>query len=116
MNQVQRELRQIGLFCIAGFCLLAFVFCTPNFADQSGLAFFETAKVSTWRELYDWPAAWCSLKIILLSLGLFLLIDAIGTLLALVRFKSLALTVFLLHIVPGCGLLIGSYYLLKALL
>ncbi len=72
--------------------------------------------MSTWRNLYDWPAAWCSVKIILFSVGLFLVIDAIGSLLALVRLKSLALSVFLLHIVPGCGLLFGGYYLLKALL
>jgi hypothetical protein len=92
------------------------VFFTPNPADQSRWAFFQVAKMSPWHQPLDWPAAWCSLKIIVLCLGLFLVIDAVGSLLALTRIKSLALSVFFLHVVPGFGILVGGYYLLKALL
>jgi len=116
MTQEQKELKQIRFFCVAGLLLLAVVFFAPDSTNQPGLGFFHTAKMSTWRALYDWPAAWCSLKIILLSVGLFFVIDALGSLLALVRFKSLALSVFLLHIVPATGIMLGSYYLIKALL
>jgi hypothetical protein len=116
MTQEQKELKQIRFFCIAGILLLAVVFFAPDSTNRPGLGFFQTAKISTWSNLYDWPAAWCSVKIILLSVGLFLVIDAIGSLLALVRLKSLALSVFLLHIIPATGLLFGGYYLLKALL
>ena len=72
--------------------------------------------MSTWRQLYDWPAAWCSVKIILLSLGLLLVIDATESFLALVRFKSVALFVLYLQVIPALGILAGSYYLIKALL
>jgi hypothetical protein len=116
MTQEQKELKQISFFCIAGLLLLVVVFFAPDTTNRPGLGFFKTAKMSTWHALFDWPAAWCSVKIILLSIGLFLVIDAIGSLLALIRFKSLALSVFLLHIVPAAGILFGSYYLLKALL
>ena len=116
MTQEQKELKQIRYFCVGGLFLLAVVLFAPDSTNHPGLGFFQTAKMSTWRNLYDWPAAWCSVKIILLSIGLFLVIDAIGSLLALIRLKSLALSVFLLHIVPASGILFGSYYLIKALL
>jgi hypothetical protein len=117
MNPLQKiELRHLYSFCVLGLCLIGIVFFTPNPADQPRWAFFQVAKMSTWRQLYDWPAAWCSLKIIVLSLGLFLVIDAIGSLLALRGLKSMALSVFFLHIVPCLGILVGGYYLVKALL
>lgn len=116
MSQELREFKQIGFFSLVGFCLLGVAYLTPNATDQAGWEFFRTAKMSTWRHLYDWPAAWCSLKIVVFSLGLFLVIDAMGTLLALIRLKTLALSVFFMHALPGVGILAGGYYLLKALL
>ena len=114
--EYKKELRQLRFLCILGFCLVGVAIFAPNTAHQSPWSFFQTAKMSTWRQLYDWPAAWCSVKIILLSLGLLLVIDATESFLALVRFKSVALFVLYLQVIPALGILAGSYYLLKALL
>lgn len=64
----------------------------------------------------DYPAAWCSFKIILLCLGLFLVIESVGTILSVLKLKAIALPAYCLHLVPGPGVLLGSYCLLKALL
>lgn len=101
---------------ILGFFLMALALLTPNANEPYSGSFFQTAQVSTWQNLFDWPAAWCSVKIILLSVGLFLVIDSVGTALALIHLKSLALSVFFLHIVPSLGFLTGAYFLIKALL
>ena len=71
---------------------------------------------TTWRNLLDFPAAWCSVKIILFSFGLFLLIESAGTLLSVRKHKSLALSVYFMQAVPCFGLLCGVFYLLKSLL
>jgi hypothetical protein len=43
----------------------------------------ETATASSWHRLFDLNAAWCRLKIILASIGHFLVIDLLGTILAI---------------------------------
>jgi len=61
-------------------------------------------------------AAWCSLKIILINVGLILVIDSFGTALLRLKHQDLAVKVFVLHLVPFLVFLVGDYYLLKALL
>jgi len=56
------------------------------------------------------------LKIILSSIGLFLVIESAGTILSLRKRKSLALSVFFLQTLPCLGFLFGSFYLMKSLL
>ena len=112
----QREIyRQVGLLSLVGFGLLGFAFFAPNVGGHSG-SFFSVAMQTTWENLLDWPAVWCSLKIILLSVGLFLIIESTGTVLAVKKLKSLVLPVFLMQAVPLLGLLFGGYYLVKSLL
>ena len=42
----------------------------PYPGRQEGRSLFEVARDSSWRNLGDWPAAWCSIKLILLALGI----------------------------------------------
>lgn len=70
---------------------------------------------SVWSRLFELPAAWCSLKIILSGVGLMLLIESFGTILARLNHTRLAVMVFTLEVVPCVVLLIGSYYLVKAM-
>ena len=109
-------LRQVGLLCLIGFCLWAVVWFSPDAGKNQHTSFIKVAGASSWGEPGDFAAAWCSLKIILLSVGLFLFIESAGTLLAVLRRKYLALTVFSLQVVPLLGFLSGSYCLVKALL
>ena len=60
-------------------------------------------------------AAWCSCKIILLSLGLFLVIECLGTFLAISNRRPAAWTIYSLQILPCLGFLLGGYCLIKAL-
>lgn len=115
-NPVSNEIKQIRWFCLLGVCLIGIAIFSPSAAHQPGWSFFQIAQTSPWGQPLDWPAAWCSLKIILFSFGSFLLVEAVGSLLALAKLTSLALSVFFLHLVSGLGMLVGTYYLLKALL
>jgi len=108
--------RQVGLLCLIGAGLLAVVLFSPDAGQNQHTSFIKVAGASSWLEPGDFAAAWCSLKIILLSVGLFLFIESAGTLLAVMRRKHLALTVFLLQVVPLLGFVSGSYCFVKALL
>lgn len=74
------------------------------------------AKATAWQNPGDWKAAWCSLKIILLSVaGLFLVLFVEETLLFLQR-TTIANLFLLSVLLPVIGFGIGLYYLLKSLL
>jgi len=115
MNGQRKIYRQTSLLSVVGLGLLGFAFFSPDPGGHSG-SFFSVAMQCTWQDLLELPAAWSSLKIILLSVGLFLIIESTGTVLAVRKFKSLVLPVFLMQAVPCLGLLFGGYYLIKSLL
>ena len=115
MNRQQIILRQVGLLCLIGIGLFGITFFAPDAAPHRG-AFFQPALETSWQRLLDLPAVWASIKIILFCIGLFLVIESAGTVLSVLKFKSLALLIFLLQVVPCCGLVCGSYYLVKSLL
>ena len=96
----------LGLFGIATYL--------PGGGLQS-LTFFKMAWNSSWRQWWEIPAAWGSFKIILFSLGLLLIIEAVGTALGRHNRRQLAVTIFALQAVSGLGILTGLYCLVKAL-
>jgi hypothetical protein len=111
----QPQSQTVSLYAM-GFYLLAIVFLSPHAGCWEGMSFFKVAQLSPWDRWWDWAAAWCSLKIILLSLGIFSLIIAIGMLLKAFRRESLAKGILLLCAAPILGFWLGVYYLFKALL
>lgn len=115
MNRQPKVLRQASLVCLIGIGLLGVVFFGPD-ADPRQGAFFQAAMQTTWRHVLDLPAVWSSVKIILFSVGLALLIESAGTMLAMLKLKSLALSVFFLQALPLLGLLCGGFYFVKSLL
>lgn len=115
MNSQREIYFHTTLLSLIGLSLLVFSFLAPGIGQQEG-SFFRAAMQSDWRNLLQLPAAWCSLRIILLSISLFLLIESMGTILAVKKIKSLVLPVFLMQVVPCLGLLFGGYYLVKSLL
>ena len=82
---------------------------------RAGGSYFRNCQFLVWGCPLEWAAAWCSLKIILLSVGLFLVVDVLGTVLLWLRRKELAMVVFLTQIVSVFVFGVGGYYLLKAL-
>ena len=106
-----------SILFVTGISLISLAIFTPNAAGhQATGSFFKIAASAQWGKLFDQTAAWCSFKIILLSLGLFLVIDVLGTILLVLKHKKLAWMVYAGHIAPCVGVLIGTYCLIKALL
>jgi hypothetical protein len=106
---------QCGYFLLVGISLINLAFFAPPAAGESAAGLFKAATLSTWEKPLDLPAAWCSFKIILLSLGLFLVIECLGTYLALANRRWLARIIYSLHLLPSLGFLAGGYYFIKAL-
>ena len=108
---------QTALFLYAlGFCLLAIVVLAPDAGHVAGRSFFKVAEASPWDRWWDWAAAWCSVKIILLSLGAGSLLSALAILLKLLHRHSLAHAVFMLAAVFFSAFCMGAFFLVKAVL
>lgn len=115
MNE-RRTYSQCRNFFLTGISLVCIAFFAPDAAENPAGGFFQYALKSSWGHLLNLPAAWCSFKIVILSLGLFLIVECLGTILAVAGQRRLAWTVYSLHLVSGAGFLVGSYYFIKALL
>jgi hypothetical protein len=102
--------------CLIGGCVLAIVFLTPNAGHEQHRSFLAVARDSLWSQFADWPAAWCSVKILLLGTGALLVLDAMGNLMIRLKQEVLGLGLFCLGLVPVLLLIFGSYELVKALL
>jgi len=112
----KKTFRHGGGFLLMGISLMGLAFFGPDAAGQRGGDFFQMAAAAAWGDWFNLAAAWCSCKIILLSLGLFLVLECLGTLLAVAGRRRLAWAVYALHLLPALGFLTGGYCLLKALL
>jgi hypothetical protein len=110
----QEPQRKILLLYFTGFFLLTVVFLSPHAGYLDGESFFSIARSSPWERWGDWPAAWCSLKLIFLSLGVFLVLRALGSLLKLSAQRTPAKIVLTLISAPIVGFWLGLYYLIKA--
>ena len=115
MNRSQFINKQIGGLFLAGICVLGLVFFAPDAAHRHNGAFFKIARATSWHRPFELSAAWCSVKIILASVGLFLVIESLGSALARSKHQDLTLTVFSLQLLSVLVFLIGNYYLVKAL-
>ena len=111
MNPDQEINYKIALALAVSFCLFTLVFATPNDAPGPSWAFVQVARATSWHRLLDWPAAWCSLKILLCSVAMFLTFDALGTILIRLKRKTLAEVFFVSAVLPLVGFLVGDYYL-----
>jgi uncharacterized membrane protein SpoIIM required for sporulation len=117
---MKREL-EIGsratLLFASGLCLVGFVLFAPDAGHHRGLGFIHFVRQTSWHHRpFDWPAVWCSMKIILLSLGMALIIEAFGTILMKRGYELIGFLAYLLHVFPVLGLLAGGYYLVESLL
>jgi hypothetical protein len=110
----QETQRKILLLYFTGFFFLTIVFLSPHAGYLDGESFISIARSSPWERWGDWPAAWCSLKVIFLSMGVFLVLRALGGLLRLSAGKTPGNVVLTLTGAPIAGFWIGLYYLIKA--
>lgn len=117
MTREERELMSGAWpLCLIGVAFLACTYFTPHPGYQDGVSFFDVARNTQWGNLYDWPAAWCSVKVILLSVGLLFLTFWLTTMVGLSVPKTLERVLVLLMALPCLGILAGMYFLVKAVL
>ncbi len=115
MLQKQKETqRNVLLYYSVGFCFLTVVFLSPHAGYLNGESFFRVACSSPWERWGDWPAAWCSMKIILLSAGVFLVLCALAGWLGLSFRKMPGKLLLTLTSAPIVGFWLGLYCLIKA--
>jgi hypothetical protein len=110
------ELRNAIRLCLIGGCVLAFVFLTPDAGRQIHQSFFAVARQSLWSHIADWSAAWCSVKIILLGIGVFLMVDALGSLMIRMKNDVFGVGLLCLGVFPVLLTMFGCFELVKALL
>jgi hypothetical protein len=108
--------KKITFFFIIGICLMGFAVVTPDPGHHRGLGIVQGARETIYAHPLDWEAAWCSIKIILFSLGLGLLIESLGTFFMRREYTLLGFFVHLMHILPALGLLAGGFYFIKSLI
>ena len=101
---------------LTGIVLFGLVFFTPDAGNLHGSNFFTFAAATTGQRWWEWSAIWCSVKIIVFCIGLCLTIEAVGSQLAVIKLKRLALAVLCLQFGVALGFLAGGYYFIKALL
>jgi hypothetical protein len=101
---------------LLGIIPLAIVFLTPDAGRPIGRSFVRVAFDASWRDLGDVAAAWCGLKILLLSFGAVMLTDAVSKVMEAMRHEALAVAASFAALVPLSGLALGFYEVLKALL
>lgn len=98
---------------LLGSCVVAFVYFSPDAGHQAHKSFFTIAYEAHWSWHSNWAAVWCSVKIILLGIGGFLIVDAFGNLAIRMKKETLGLGVFCLGMAPVWLCVFGSYELVK---
>lgn len=116
MRRQDRQLADAAKFFWIGTFLLLVVFLTPDAGRMEHRSFFAVARSSPWSQLFDWPAAWCSVKIILLSLSVFFVLDAFLSLMIRTEHQIACGLLFIMAIVPVLLGVFGFYELAKAVL
>jgi len=115
MQKQARDLFAAMTLVAIGISLLAVIFAVPDIGYAEHKSIFAVAIQSKWGGFFDWPSAWCSVKIILLALALFAFVNALLRLLIDTEFKGATIPMFMPSILP---LLLGSfgfYELIKAI-
>jgi hypothetical protein len=101
-------------FLLLGVILLGAVLLIPDAGRGEHRSFFSVAQDSFWGHLFEWQAAWCSAKIIALSISALLILEAILTLAMQAQHQITCMALLILAIFPvalGC---FGFYQFVKA--
>jgi len=96
--------------------ILLLLICSPAVSwTGEAKSVLAVAEASSWQKLCDWPATWCSLKIMLLSVSGLLMTISIQEFLAAFHRSNLAKCLLLLFVFPILGMLAGFYFFLKSI-
>lgn len=96
--------------------MLGVVFLIPDGGQLEHRSFFSVAQHSVWGQLFEWPAAWCSAKIIVLSISALLIVEASLTLAMRAQFRLACMALLCLAVGALALGTFGFYELAKAVL
>lgn len=96
--------------------LFGVVFLIPDVGQSQHKSFFSVAQDSPWTQPFDWPAVWCSAKIIVLSVSLLLVLEAVLSLMVRTDHPTACVALLVLAVVPTFLGFFGLYELVKAVL
>ena len=97
-----------------GMILLGAVFLIPDAGHVEHRSFFAVAQESFWGRLFEWPAAWCSAKIIALSISALLIVEALLKLAMRARYQIACMALLVLAVFPVLLGVFGFYHFVKA--
>ena len=109
------RIREVASLFLIGIGLAGIGFFAPDAGGHAG-AFFSIAMSSPWLKLFDLGPAWCSVKIILFGVGLFLIFDSLAIVFGRAKMKGLALALFCLEGAAFMLSLGGFFFFAKSLL
>jgi hypothetical protein len=109
------EARFICTCFMVGIGLSGIAWVAPDAGPGAG-SFFKIATQTSWGRLFEIQPAWCSLKIILLALGLILVLNAVGFMFVNPQRNKLAALILSSQALLLVGLMVGFFFLFKALL
>jgi hypothetical protein len=109
------RIKGVASLFLIGIGLAGVGFFAPDAGGHAG-AFFSIAVSSPWLKFFDLAPAWCSVKIIMFSVGLFLIFDSLAIVLGRAKMKGLALALFCLEGAAFMLSLGGCFCFAKSLL
>lgn len=112
----RRSRRDIARLFLLAALLLGVVFLIPDAGQLQHRSFFSVARESSWTQPFDWPAIWCSAKIIVLSVAVLLVLEAILALMMRAEYPAVCMALLALSVVPTLLGFFGFYELVKAVL
>ena len=109
------QIRGVASLFLIGIGLAGIGFFAPDAGGHAG-AFFSIAMSSPWLNFFDLAPAWCSVKIVLFSVGLFLIFDSLAIVSGRAKMKGLAFALFCLEGAAFILSLGGFFFFAKSLL
>jgi hypothetical protein len=115
MHKQARDLWESARLVAIGLLLSVVIFAVPDIGYTEHKSIFAVATQSAWGHPFDWPSAWCSMKIILMALAALAFVNAVLRLLLEGEFKGASMALFTSAILPLLLGFFGLYELIKAI-
>lgn len=110
----QKDFIGAAKLLLMGAILLGVVLLIPDAGQVEHRSFFAVAQDSLWGRLFEWSAAWCSVKIIVVSISALMILEAMLSLAMRARHQMACMALLVLTVFPvGLGFF-GFYHFVKA--
>ena len=110
----QKDFISATKFLLLGVILLGVVLLIPDAGQVEHRSFFSVAEDSLWGRLFEWSAAWCSVKIIVLSISALLIVEAMLKVAMHAQHQIACMALLVLAIFPVLLGFFGFYQFVKA--